>query len=269
MKKYFSTLLFVLLFSVLFVQQKGVSAQAQQISTPNMNDIKHITAPFFEAIANNNIAVRVSFQCKSNYRADWLDGTYMRLTGKAVIWTDFNGQVNIDLPTMPPPMALNGRRPPMTLHTAPMDADGNIVVGDKDYWILYRVWSTRPCVRFSQLLQDNAGIASAWHYWIQGRTDMAKYSRHWQALGLNPDGTVASWANMAQPIALNQIVYPDLGEAQLDWTYDGEYVQVTDPAYQEAESDSSLPIIPIAVFVVLAGIAIVMIKVGRREREVA
>ena len=38
----------------------------------DMTQVKHITEPFFKALAQSNIAVKTTYQCRNNYRADWL-----------------------------------------------------------------------------------------------------------------------------------------------------------------------------------------------------
>lgn len=183
----------LVLLSLLLLTVFIVPVEAQ--STPNMNDIRYITEGFFNALAKKNIAVATSFQCGSNYRKDWAVGTYMALTGKGFPWTDQYGNVHLHMFTMQPPMSLEGYRPPMTLTTADVDVDGNITVGDPGYWIRYRIWQTRPCLDFTTMLRDNPGLASAWNYWINHYPagEVAKFQKHWEALGLSKDGRVTSF----------------------------------------------------------------------------
>lgn len=203
-----------LIIILLFVSVTAVSAQNYRV---DLSVIRHITQPFFEAMADKNIEVRTTYQCGTHYRKDWQPGTYMRLSGKGFVWTDNAGVAHIDLFTLTPPMSLEGYRPPMTLNTAPVDQDGNIVIGDPQYWIRYRVWQTRPCVRFSMLLKENNGIAGAWNYWVDGRTDMNKYRDQWRELGMSDSGKMPS-AYLVQEI-------PNTDFGTIQWSNIPNYLQ--------------------------------------------
>lgn len=215
------------LFTVLVLLLALVQAvSGQTTSRVDLAVIRHITQPFLEALADKNIAVSTTFQCGTHYRKDWGNGTYMRLTGKGFVWTSASGKADLDLFTMPPPMSLEGFRPPMTLNTAPMDMDGNIVVGDPQYWIRYRIWQTRPCVRFSALLRENLGVAGAWNYWIAGRTDMHKYRDQWRELGLADDGRAIAYADLPLPTS-------ELDTLQVDWFNAPYYLSPVETVQQE------------------------------------
>jgi len=160
----------------------------------DVRPVKHITEPFITALSDKNIEVKTTFQCGSNYRKDWNAGTYMRLSGKGFVWTDAQGLVHLHIFTLDPPMSLEGFKPPMTLNTAPLDMDGNVVLGDPGYWIRYQLWQTRPCVDFTSLLQENRGMGAAWNYWLEQNIDALKRSEQWEALGLGRDGRALSYA---------------------------------------------------------------------------
>lgn len=252
----------VLLFLLLTVS----SVQANQVNRVDLGVIRHITQPFIEALANKNIAVKTSYQCGTHYRKDWGSGTYMMLSGKAFPWTDATGTAHLDLFTLNPPMSLEGFRPPMTLNTAPVDADGNIVVGDPQYWIRYRVWQTRPCVRFSSLLQENQGVANAWNYWVQDRTDMSKYRNQWVELGLNPDGTAPRAYDRLDPYAWQG----DAAFEQVNWSGAPNYLTPVESVQQEdigegivtwKESfDFTKAVISLAVAILLIGFFLVSVR---------
>lgn len=198
------------LFCILLVQTHSAKAQDRvDIAT-----VKHITQPFIDAIAGKNIEVRVTYQAGTHYRKDWGEGTFVRLTGKCFAWTDAYGAAWLDCFVLDPPMSLEGFRPPMTLNTAPMDADGNIVVGDPGYWIRYRIWQTRPMVRFSvdDLFAHNKALGAAWNYWVDGREDMHKYVPQWREFGFNDDGTVPG-------VYLSQPYEEPVDFGEVDWSY--------------------------------------------------
>lgn len=216
MKKFTVLFLFLVALVIVLLPQKPAEAQGHRV---DLSLIRHITEPFFDALKDKNIEVRTTYQCGTRYRKDWQPGTYMRLTGKGFVWTDATGVGHLDLFTMNPPMSLEGYRPPMTLNTAPVDQDGNIVVGDPEYWIRYRIWQTRPCVRFSALLQENQGVANAWNYWVEGRTDMSKYRDQWRELGLNDNGTVSGATSSFVNVVNGQLDFqPQLVTDPVNWS---------------------------------------------------
>lgn len=176
---------------VLFILTMAIMSSQVQAQSQNFVDIRparYLTDSFVEAFLNKNIKVNATFKCGTNYRADWVNGAYVRLTGKAYIWTDQQGIVHIHLFTADPPMALNGLRPPMTLNTANFNMDGTIVQGDEDYWLHYMRWRDRPCVDFRMSLLTQRGLVDAWRYFLQGKP-VHKFVHIWEALGL--DGQTA------------------------------------------------------------------------------
>jgi hypothetical protein len=189
------------LLALVMVLFAGVSRTQAQNQNPNFVDIRptrYITDGFIEALMGKNIRVGATFKCGTNYRADWLNGAYVRLTGKAYIWTDHNaGIVHIHLFVSDPPMMLNGLRPPMTLNTADFNSDGTLVQGDDGYWVQYMRWRDRPCVDFRLSLLSSKGLVDAWRFWLQDKP-VHKFQTIWGALGLDPTtGMPPEFLNMS------------------------------------------------------------------------
>jgi hypothetical protein len=232
----------VLLMIFLFMVVPVVSAQRADLT-----EIRHITEPFFKALAQKNILVSTSYQCGSNYRKDWSDQTYMRLSGKAFPWTDGSGIVHLHLFTLDPPMSLEGFRPPMTLTTADIDADGNIVVGDPGYWVRYQLWRTRPCVDFSSLLRENPKVAQAWNYWISTTAqDAHKFATQWEALGLQRDGKLS---NIYSEIPVSEIQDELSWQGEPQWDIDSKWRGYDVP--QEVKDEVGLEIFALLPFAIV------------------
>lgn len=150
----------------------------------DIRPVRPITSGFFEVISQKNIRVFQTFKCGTNFRADWENATFVKLTGSAYVWTDSYGVAHIHLMTADPPMVLNGLRAPMTLNTAPTDMDGNVVIGDQGYWVQYLRWREKPCVDFRLSLLSQKGFADAWRYWLKDRK-IEQYQEIWKALDLD------------------------------------------------------------------------------------
>jgi len=143
----------------------------------------------------------------------------------------------------------------MTLNTAPLDMDGNVVLGDPGYWIRYQLWQTRPCVDFTSLLQENRGMGAAWNYWLEQNMDALKRSEQWEALGLGSDGRALSYASTP----LDSMTFVDLGT--VDWKYQGDQV-----GYEHSKQPS--PLITITVLMLFGIIITVIVVVGMRSKHV-
>lgn len=257
----------LVLFVVLFSGATAVTAQNDYV---DLRPIRHITQKYIDALTDKNILVFETYKCGTLYKKDWTFA-YVKLTGVGFPWTDQYGRAHLHFFTANPPMVLEGFRPPQTLHTSPYDMDGNLVLGDYEgYFERYRQWEERPCVDLTLSLFSQDGFANAWANMIAKRSDIHKYKKQWEALGLDgetalPVSYLTSPCREADCTPIRPLFTP---EEVLDWTWGGNHDLSETPLEAEfwageAEAETDNMFLALVVALVLCGVGTAVAVRGR------
>jgi len=129
----------------------AINAQAQP--RIDASPLKPVCAEFFYRLNRlGNVPVSATFAANSNWRKDWRsEGTYMRPTGAAFLWTNFHtGEIHCRGVVHDPPASLNGTRP----QWGEFDVDGGLSQWDREYIGHYAQFVTRPYLDIAVMTRE-------------------------------------------------------------------------------------------------------------------